>query len=141
MLFRMTKIHKKYRCTVMYTWLCFISFMFYVLLGFLVMYHNATKWFRRYHWTNKSTLHWANTISVRLKKIACKYKNVKSFTKNKKQYNYIASIIKHVRNMFRLKRGNKSIKNRVIRDIRTPFELEKENFFKPVGNGKSISNN
>ena len=43
--------------------------------------------------------------------------------------------------MFRLKRGNKSIKNRVIRDIRTPFELEKENFFKPVGNSKSISNN
>ena len=43
-------------------------------------------------------------------------------------------IIKDIRNLFRLKKETKAIKNRILRDIKYLFEHEKEeeNYYKPV---------
>ena len=48
--------------------------------------------------------------------------------------------IKHIRKLFRLKKENEAIKNRVIRDIRNFFEHEEEDYFKPVRVGNFWSN-
>ena len=40
------------------------------------------------------------------------------------------------RNPFRLKKGKKGIKDRIIRDVRTLFEHEEEDYYKP----KRVSN-
>ena len=54
------------------------------------------------------------------------------------------NIIKNVRNTFRLKKQNKSIKMRIIRDSRNLFESKGESYYEPVrvGNfyGNSLSN-
>ena len=50
------------------------------------------------------------------------------------------TIIKDVRNFFRLKKEIKAIKNRIIRDIRNLFEHE-EDFYKPVTVDNFWSNN
>ena len=47
--------------------------------------------------------------------------------KNKKN-----DIIKDVRNLFRLKKDNEGIKDRIIRCIRKLFEQKKEGYYKPV---------
>ena len=39
---------------------------------------------------------------------------------------------KGIRNLFRLQKGNKAIKYRILRDIITLFEHEKEDYYKPV---------
>ena len=50
--------------------------------------------------------------------------------------------IKDIRNLFRLKKENEVIKNRVIRDIRRLSEDEKEeNYYKPLRVGNFWSNN
>ena len=41
-------------------------------------------------------------------------------------------MIKDVRNIFRLKKENKPIKDRIIRDIRNLFEHEEEDQYKSV---------
>ena len=46
-----------------------------------------------------------------------------------------------MRNLFRLKKDNETIKDRVIRDISNPFEHEEENYYKPVRVGNFSSNN
>ena len=48
--------------------------------------------------------------------------------------------IKNIRKLFRLKKENEAIKNRVIRDIRNFFEHEEEDYFKPVRVGNFWSN-
>ena len=42
------------------------------------------------------------------------------------------STIKGERNIFRLKNKNKTIKGRIIRDIRNAFEHEERYYYKPV---------
>ena len=37
-----------------------------------------------------------------------------------------------IRNYFKLKKGNEAIKNKIIKDIKKPFEHEKEDYYKPV---------
>ena len=46
-----------------------------------------------------------------------------------------------MRNLFRLKKDNETIKDRVIRDISNLFEHEEENYYKPVRVGNFWSNN
>ena len=47
-------------------------------------------------------------------------------------------IPKHIRNLFRLEK-DKNIKVRVIRDIRTLYESDKEDYYKPIGTGHAFS--
>ena len=50
--------------------------------------------------------------------------------------------IKDIRNLFRLEKENKAIKDRIIRDIRNLVEHEEEeNYHKPVRVGNFWSNN
>ena len=51
------------------------------------------------------------------------------------------SSIKDIRNLFRLKIENKAIRDKVIRDIRSLFEHEEEDYYKPVTIGNFWSNN
>ena len=51
----------------------------------------------------------------------------------KKENNTIVdSIIKDVRNLFRLKKEKKAIKDRAIRDVRTLLGPDKEDYHKPT---------
>ena len=40
--------------------------------------------------------------------------------------------MKSIRNLFRLKKENETIKDRIVRDIRKLSEEEKEDYYKPV---------
>ena len=51
------------------------------------------------------------------------------------------NIIKNIRNLFRLEKGTKAIKDRIIRDINNPFEYEEEDYYKPVVTNNFRSNN
>ena len=51
------------------------------------------------------------------------------------------NIIKNIRNLFRLEKGTKAIKDRIIRDIKNPFEYEEEDYYKPVVTNNFRSNN
>ena len=51
------------------------------------------------------------------------------------------NIIKNLRNIFKLKKGNKSIKDRIIRYIKTIFKQQKEYYYKPVRIGNFWKNN
>ena len=42
------------------------------------------------------------------------------------------NVIKDIRNLFKVKKGNKAIKCKVIRDIRNLFEHEEEDYYKSV---------
>ena len=42
------------------------------------------------------------------------------------------STIKNIRNLFRLKKENESIRYTIIRDVRNLFEYEEEDYYKPV---------
>ena len=42
------------------------------------------------------------------------------------------NIIINIRNLFKLKKENKATKDRTIRDIKTLFEQQEEDFYKPV---------
>ena len=50
------------------------------------------------------------------------------------------NIMKNAKNLFRLKKENKAIKNRIVRDIRNLVEHE-EDYYKPLRVGNSLSNN
>ena len=56
-----------------------------------------------------------------------KYK--KSF-QTKKELNY--TLIKDIRNLFRLVKETKAIKDKKLKDIKNFFEHEEENYYKPV---------
>ena len=51
------------------------------------------------------------------------------------------TIIKVIRNHFRLKKENGALKDRIIRDITNLFEHKEEYYDKPVGVGNFRSNN
>ena len=51
------------------------------------------------------------------------------------------NIIKNIRNLFRLEKGTKAIKDRIVRDIKNPFEYEEEDYYKPVVTNNFRSNN
>ena len=49
--------------------------------------------------------------------------------------------MKDVRNLFRLEKDSKAIKDRILRDIKNLFEHEEENYYKPVRANNFWSNN
>ena len=55
----------------------------------------------------------------------------------------IQNLFKHayMRNIFRFKKSNKVIKDRILRDITNPFEQEEENYYKPERVSHFWSNN
>ena len=58
----------------------------------------------------------------------------------KKEIDY--TTVKYLRNLFRLKKENKAIKNRIMKDIRNLFKhKEGKNYYKPVRVGNFWSNN
>ena len=44
------------------------------------------------------------------------------------------NIIKDIRNLFRLEKETKAVKDRILRDIKNLFEHQEENYYKPVTN-------
>ena len=52
--------------------------------------------------------------------------------KFKIQKQFEDNTFKNTRNVFNLKKGNKVIKYRIVRDINTLFEQQEEDFYKPV---------
>ena len=59
-------------------------------------------------------------------------KDIRVYFRLKQELHYTA--IKHITNIFRLKKETKTTKDRILRDIKNLFELEKEeqNYYKPV---------
>ena len=57
-------------------------------------------------------------------------KDIRNLFRLKKELNYTA--IKDITNIFRLEKETKAIKNRIIRDIKSLFEHEEENYYKRV---------
>ena len=52
------------------------------------------------------------------------------------------NINKSIRNLFKLKKGNEAIKDRIIRHIRTLFDQQEEkDYFKPIRVGNFWNNN
>ena len=51
-----------------------------------------------------------------------------------------STTVKDIRSLFRLKKENEAIKDRIIRDIRYLFEHEEEDYCKPVRVGNFWSN-
>ena len=68
-------------------------------------------------------------------------KNIRNLFRLKKELNDTA--IKDIRKLFRLEKEIKGIKDRILRDIKIPFEYEKEeeNHYKPVTVSNLWSNN
>ena len=68
-------------------------------------------------------------------------KDVRNLFRLKKELNYTA--IKDIRNLFRQEKETKAIKDRILRDIKSIFEHEKEeeNNYKPVRANNVWSNN
>ena len=44
----------------------------------------------------------------------------------------LKTIIRDIRNVFRLEKENKAIKNIILKNIRNVFENEEENYYKPI---------
>ena len=78
-----------------------------------------------------------------------KSKRVKTFYRSKKKPNKLRIqkqseeeiIIKKIRNLFKLKKDNETIKDRIIRDIKTVFENQEEDYYKPERVGNVWNNN
>ena len=51
------------------------------------------------------------------------------------------NIINNIKNLFKLKKENKGIKDRIIRYIRTLFEQEEKDYYKPIRIGNFWNNN
>ena len=51
------------------------------------------------------------------------------------------NIIKDIRNPFRLTKKDKGVKEKVLSDIRTLFESDEENYYKPIRSGNAFSGN
>ena len=51
------------------------------------------------------------------------------------------NVIKSIRYLFKLKKENEAIKDRVIRDIRALFEQEEKDYYKPIREGNFWNNN
>ena len=76
-------------------------------------------------------------IKIIIKIIIIIIKDVPNLSKLKKK-DFTTS--KDIRNLFRLKKENESIKDRVIRDTRHLFEHEVEAYYKPIRVGNFCSN-
>ena len=68
------------------------------------------------------------------------YRTGKKSIKPKTQKQSEENIIKIIRNLFKLKNQNETIKDSIIRDIRTLFEQE-DDYYKPVSVGNFWNNN
>ena len=67
-------------------------------------------------------------------------KDIRNLFRLKREQNFAA--IKVIRNLFRQKKETKTIKNRILRDIKNLFEHEEEeNHYKPVRINNFWSNN
>ena len=66
-------------------------------------------------------------------------KGIRIFFRLKKEKNCTA--IKDIRNLFRLEKETKAIKDRILRDIKSLFEHEEETYYKPVKVSNFLSNN
>ena len=68
-------------------------------------------------------------------------KYIRNLFRLKKEQNYTG--IKDIRNLSRLEEETKTIKDRILRDIKNLFEHEeeKQNYYKPVRVSKFWSNN
>ena len=68
-------------------------------------------------------------------------KNIRNLFRLKKGQNYTA--VKNIRNIFRQEKETKAIKDRILRDIKNLFEHEKEgeNYKKPMRVSNFWSNN
>ena len=51
------------------------------------------------------------------------------------------NIIKDIRNPFRLTKKDKGVKEKVLSDIRTLFESDEEDCYKPIRTGNALSGN
>ena len=51
-------------------------------------------------------------------------KDIRNLFRLKKELNY--TVVKDVRNLFRQEKETKAIKDRILRDIKNPFEHEKD---------------
>ena len=60
------------------------------------------------------------------------YGGVKKPRKLKIQKQSEDNIIRNTRNLFKLKKKKKAIKDKIFRDIKTLFEQQKEDYYKPV---------
>ena len=49
--------------------------------------------------------------------------------------------MKNIRNLFKLKKENKTIKDKILSDIRNLFELKNEYYYKLLRDGSFYSNN
>ena len=68
------------------------------------------------------------------------YSRGKKPSKPKTQNQFEENIIKSIRNLFKLKRETKTIKDRIIRDVRALFEQEND-YYKPIRVGNFWNNN
>ena len=68
------------------------------------------------------------------------YGRGKKLSKPKPQKQSEENIIKSIRNLFILKKEEKEIKDRIIRDITTLFEQE-DDYYKPIRVGNAWNNN
>ena len=57
-------------------------------------------------------------------------KDIRNLFRLKKKLNYTA--IKDIRNIFRREKETTGIKDRILRDIKSLFEHEEKNYYKPV---------
>ena len=51
------------------------------------------------------------------------------------------NIIKSIRNLFKIKKENEEIKDRIIKDIKTLFEQEEKDYYKPIRVGNFWNKN
>ena len=68
------------------------------------------------------------------------YQGGKKLSKLKIQKVSEHNIIKTISNIFKLKKENKAIKDRIIRDIKTRFEQQEEDYYKLTTMGNSDRN-
>ena len=73
---------------------------------------------------------WQIFLDKKKRNIWHSVKDVRNFFRFKKEID--DAIFKNIRNHFRLKKGNKAIKDKIIRDIINLFEHGEENYYKPV---------
>ena len=65
-------------------------------------------------------------------------KHIRNLFRLKRELHY--TVTKDIRNLFRLDKETKANKDRILRDIKNLFEHEEENYYKPVRVSKFWSN-
>ena len=68
--------------------------------------------------------------------LSCEQKRIETkYTKNTKKSEE-ENMIKNIRNLFKLEKENQAIKDKTMRDIKTFFEQQKAEYYKPVKFGE-----